>query len=177
MQQLGVQVVLAHILARTQHARRALHGADVGLRADAAGFAQDGLLMPILEKAHFVEQRAHIVLLGRAQRAVAHARTHRVEPAFDPRGQAAVRGKGVPDAGAVLQQPGQPGVELGRRERGVDAERSRRRCGPEPVAVPDLALKVFGLAKQAAAAVMGQHQAGTRLGETGQVIKVAVVAV
>src|SRR6218665_2934684 len=50
------------------------------------------------------------------------------------------------------------------------------RWRPQAVAVPDLALRVLGLAKQRALAIVGQHQGGARLGETGQIVKVAVVA-
>ena len=59
---------------------------------------------------------------------------------------------------------------------GIHGQRGGRSHRPQAVAIPDLALQVFGLAKQRAAPVSRDHQAGARLGEPGQVIKIAVVA-
>ena len=52
-----------------------------------------------------------------------------------------------------------------------------RGLGAEPEAVPDLALQVLGCAEQRALAVAGDHQPGVRLGESGEVVEVAVVPV
>ena len=176
MQQLGIQVVFAHILPGAQHAGRALHGADVGLRTDGAGAAHDVLLMRVLEQAHLVEQGAQVVLLGGANGAIAHPPAHHVEPALHACSQAAVGSKRVPDAGRVFKQARQLAVQLRHRMRGVHAQGCGRSSRAQAVAVPDFALQVLGLAEQRAAAIVGQHQAGAGLGEAGQVIEVAVVA-
>ncbi|MNV39880.1 hypothetical protein D3C71_1314720 [compost metagenome] len=176
VQQLGIEVVFAHILPGAQHAGRALHGADVGLRADGACAAHDVLLMRVLEQAHLVEQRAQVVLFCGADGAIAHTAAHHVEPALHPRRQSAVRGKRVPDAGRVFEQARQLAVQLGHRMSRVHSQRSGRGGRAEAVAIPDLALQVLGLAKQRAAAIVGQHQASTRLGEASQVVEVTVVA-
>ncbi|MNU88153.1 hypothetical protein D3C71_779570 [compost metagenome] len=176
VQQLGIEVVLAHVLALAQHARRQLHRADVGAGADLRGAAHDVLLVRVLHEAHLVERAAQVALLLGAQRAVAHARAHRLQPAVDAGFQALVGGEGEPHGRAVLEQLRQLGVEVVHREGLVHAQRGGGGVGAEAVAVPDLAFQVFRRAEQRGAAVARQHQPGVGLGETGQVVEVAVVA-
>ena len=177
VQQLGVEVVFAHVLAGAQHAGAALHGADVGLSTDGGSAAHHVLLVGILHQPHLVQQRAEVALLARAERAEAHPRPHLAEPAFHAGGQALMRGEGEPDAAAVFQQARQLRFQRGRRVRGIHAQGGDGGLGAQPVAVPYLALQILGLAEQRACAVRSQHQAGAGLGEAGQVIEVTVVPV
>ncbi len=61
-QQLGVQVVLAHILAGADHAGRALHGQNMGVGADGTSAAQDRRLVRVFEHAHLVQHAAQVAL-------------------------------------------------------------------------------------------------------------------
>ena len=149
MQQLGIEVVFAHVLALAQHARRQLHRAHMGAGADLRRAAHDVLLVRVLDQPHLVEHGAQVALLFGAQRAVAHARAHLVEPAADPRLQPLMDREGIPDRVAVFQQLGQLRVEFADRMRRIDAQRRRRGFGAQPIAVPDFALQVLGRAKRA----------------------------
>ena len=153
-----------------------LHGANVGPRADLRGAAHGGLLVGVFDQAHLVEQAAQVALLLGAQRAIAHAGAHRLQPAVDAAFQPCVGRKRVPDGAPVFQQPGQlrrPARSPRRPRRTPSAPMAA--LGPQAVAVPDFALQVFGLAKQRGLAVARDDQPGVGLGEAGQVIKVAVV--
>ena len=68
-------------------------------------------------------------------------------------------------------------VELVERQRRVDAEHRRRGIGAEAIAVPDLALDVLGPADERGPAVGLDHQPGAGLGEAGEVVEVAAVAI
>ena len=68
VQQLGVQVVFAQVAAFAQHACAAAHGAHMGASADGGGAAHDGLLVGVLEQAHFIEHGAQVFTALRAQR-------------------------------------------------------------------------------------------------------------
>jgi hypothetical protein len=106
VQQLGIQVVLAHVRTGAQHARRQLHGAYVGAGADLRGAAHHGLLVRVLDQTHLVQQGAKVALRFGTEGAKAHACTHGLQPAIDAAFQALVGGKRVPDRGLVLQQLG-----------------------------------------------------------------------
>ncbi len=177
VQQFGVEVVFAHVLAGAQHARAALHGTDVGACADAGGPAHHVLLVRVLHQPHLVEQGAEVSLLRRTERAEAHAGAHLLQPAVHPRRQTLVRGEGEPHPLPVFEQPRQQQLQLRRRVRGVHAQRLHGRVGPQPVAVPDLALQVLGLAKERGTPFRGKHQPGLGFGESGEVVEVAVVPV
>ncbi|MPM49423.1 hypothetical protein SDC9_96152 [bioreactor metagenome] len=177
MQQLGIEVVFAHILARPQHARRTLHGTHMRPRADDARAAHDVEFMPILHQPHVVQQQAQIALLGGAHRAKTHAGTHPVQPTFDLRGQALVRGERIPHALAVFQQTRHACRQLGNRIRRIHAQRRHGGLGAQAVAVPDFALQILGLAEQRARAIRRQHQAGVGLGEAGQIVEIAVMPI
>ena len=88
-----------------------------------------------------------------------------------------MRGKGEPDGVAVFQQLGQLGVEFSDRKSLRHAQGGGCGSRAQAVTVPDLALQVFGLAKEGALPVTGEHQPGLGLGEASEVVKVAVVPV
>ena len=73
VQQLGLQVVLAHLLAGAQHARARLHGADVRARADLPGPAHGVLFVRVLDEAHFVQRLAQVALGAGARRTLGRA--------------------------------------------------------------------------------------------------------
>ena len=112
VQQFGIEVVLAYILAVTQHAGAELHRADVGARADLRGTSHHVLLVRILDEPHFVEGAAEVSLFFRAQRAKSHASAYRLQPAVDTRFESLVRRERIPDGRFVFEQPGQLGVEI-----------------------------------------------------------------
>ena len=62
VQQLSLQVVLANIKTRSQHAGAGLHGPYMGVGADAGGVAHGVLLVSVFDQAHFVEQGAKVLL-------------------------------------------------------------------------------------------------------------------
>ena len=115
--------------------------------------------------------------MDRRLHAHAHAVAHLGQPGFHLSGQPGVGGKWKPHALGVFKQPRQPGVDVGAGEGLVDTQRGHGRLGTQPVAVPDLALEVLGLAEQRALPIALEHQARVGLGETGQVIEVAVMPV
>ena len=86
-------------------------------------------------------------------------------------------GEGIPNGGAVFQELGQLAGELGVGMRCLQAEEFGRSFGAEAVAIPNLALGVFGLAKQRACAVGFDEQRRAGLFETSEVVKITVVAV
>jgi hypothetical protein len=139
--------------------------------------AHDALLMRVFDQAHLVEQAAQVALLVGAQSAVAHPRTHRLQPSIHAALQARMDGKRVPDGAAVFQQLGHLCGQLGRRQGPAHTQSGGRSFWPQTDAIPNFALQVFGLAKQRGLAFGRDHQRGLRLGETRQVIKIAVVAV
>ena len=112
VQQLGIEVVLAHLLAFAQHAGTELHRADVRTRADLRGAAHHVLLMRILDQSHFVERTAQVALFFGAQRAESHASPYRLKPAVDSGFESFVRRERIPDDRFVFEQPGQLGVEI-----------------------------------------------------------------
>ena len=91
--------------------------------------------------------------------------------------QSVVYGKWKPDGITAVQHCGQAGIQFCHRKRGRHAQAVWSGLRTQPVTIPDFALQVLGLAKQCARAVAGNDQPGFGLGETGEVIKVAVVAV
>ena len=99
------------------------------------------------------------------------------EPAVHLRRQALVGGKRKPDGGLVFQELRDFLVEFGSRQRHVHTQRRRCSLWTQADAIPNLALHIFGLAKQSAVPIGRNDQASVGLGKTGQVIKVAVVAV
>ena len=177
VQQLGVQVVFAHLLARAQHARAELHGADVAPGADLRGAAHGGLLKRVFDQAHLVERLAQIALRGRAKRAIAHPVAQRLQPAVDARLQPLVGGKRIPDGVAAVHQERHAGVQLVNRIGLVHPQRGGRCLRPQANAVPGLALQVLGQAKQHRLAAAGNHHPGTGLGKAAEVMKIAVKAV
>ena len=54
VQQRGFQMVFAHILAITQHARTQLHGANMGGGADLRGTAHGVLFVRVFDQTHFI---------------------------------------------------------------------------------------------------------------------------
>ncbi len=175
VQQFGVQMVFAHFLPGAQHGRTALHGANMRMRTDARSTAHDVQLVRVFDEAHFIEQGAHITLLVRAQGTKTHAGTHGLQPALDAAFQTGMRGKRVPDGAAVFQQLGQLRIQFAHGHGTLHTQGCGCCIRPQTDAVPDLALGVLGLAKHRGLPLAGEHQPGVRLGETGQVIKVAVV--
>ena len=73
MQQFGVEVVFADVLALAQHPGARLHRANVGAGADLRRAAHDVLLEVVLDEPHFVERPAEIAQLLRAHGAGPHA--------------------------------------------------------------------------------------------------------
>ena len=175
MQQFGVEVVFAHLLPGAQHGRTALHRANMRMRTDARGTAHDVQLVRIFDEAHFIEQGTHITLLVRTQGAKTHTGTHRLQPAFNAAFQARMRGKGKPDGAAVFQQLGQLRIQFAHGHGALHTQGCGSRIWPQTDTVPDFAFGVLGLAKQRGLTLVCQHQPGVGLGETGEVIKVAVV--
>ena len=177
VQQLGVQMVFAYVLAFAQHARRQLHRADMGASADLRGAAHGVEFRRVLDQAHLVEQAAQVALLRRHQRTEANPGTQTTQPAVDTRLQPLVGAKRIPDDIAAIHQPRQLHIEFGHREGRIHAQALRCIKGAQSVTVPDLALQVLGLAKQRGLAIAGDHQPGLRLREAAEVIEIAVVAV
>ena len=70
-----------------------------------------------------------------------------------------------------------PFIQVGERVSFLHTQGLHRRLRPEAVAVPQLALQVFGLTKQSTVAVGPEHQPSPGLRKTGQVMKVAVESV
>ena len=62
VQQLGLQVVLANVKTRSQHASAGLHGTNMRVCADTRGSAHGVLLVSVFDQAHFVEQGAKVLL-------------------------------------------------------------------------------------------------------------------
>ena len=174
VQQLGVEMELAHVLAFAQHAGTDLHRADVGAGADLRGTSHHVLFVRILDQPHFIERPAQVALLLGAQRTEAHARPNAAQPTVDACFQSLVGSERIPDGVAVFEQLGKGGVESTNRKGLIDAECLGRCIGPEPEAIPNFAFEVFRCAEQRGTAVARQHQPGVGLGETGQVMKVAV---
>ena len=170
-------MVFTHLLAFAQHLGRQLHGADVRACADLRGTAHGGLLAGVFDQAHFIQQRAHVALLVGGHRAVADTRTQGLQPAVNAGLQCLVGGKREPDNAAVIQQLGHLHIKLGDRERGAYTQYVRCGLWPKADAIPNLALQVFGIAKQGSLAIASDHQPAMRLGKPGEVIKVAVSAV
>ena len=177
VQQLGIQVELAHFLPGAQHGGAALHGPDVGAGTDGRGPAHGALLVRIFHQAHFVKDAAQITLLIGAQSAIAHARTDRLQPAVHAAFQACMNGKRIPDRAAVFQQLGHLRGHLADREGPAQAQSGGCGIRPQANAVPDFPLQILGLAKQCDFALGRDHQRGMRLGEACEVIKVTVVPV
>ena len=174
VQQLGFQVVLAHVLAGAQHLRRTAHGADVADGADLGGAAHGGNLVRVLHQAHFVQRYTQVAQRGGAQRAVAHPGAGRLHPGLDTALQSGVGGKRKPDRVASFQQRRQLAVQLGDGKGLVHAQRRGCCVRAEAVAVPDLALQVLGLAKQGAVTRTREQQPRFGLGKAAEVVKVAV---
>ena len=112
VQQLGIQVVLTHILAGTQHASAGLHGTYMGVGTDTGGAAHGVLLMGVFHQAHFIQQGAQVLLRRGAGHAHAHPGANLGEPAVHLCGQCFVGGKREPHRGLVFQQFGQFFVQL-----------------------------------------------------------------
>ena len=85
--------------------------------------------------------------------------------------------KRIPDGGLVFKQRGQLGGQLGVGIGFLNTEEFRRCIGPKAIAIPNLALHVFRLAKQRARAIACDHQRCTRLGKAGEVVKITVVPI
>ena len=145
--------------------------------ADLRGAAHGGLLRRVFEEAHLVQRATQVALLLGAQRAIADTTTHFAQPAVQSRFQPRMRGEREPDGVAVFQQLGQLGVEFSDRKSLRHAQGGGRGSRAQAVTVPDLALQVFGLAKEGALPVTGEHQPRLRFGKTGEVVEVAVVPV
>ena len=114
--------------------------------------------------------------------AAARLPPHHLRPALYlgvERGAAAER---VKQRRRIGQQLAHLGVERSDRERGVEAERLACGLGAMTETVPDFALDILLATEQdalrlAAARIGHQHHHRLRLGEAGQVVEVAVVAV
>ena len=146
---------------------------------DARGAPHERELVRVLDQAHLVDQRAHVLhALGRGD-AGARLRAHRVQPAHRARVPVGVGAQRVVQRRLVLEQLGQRLVELVDRMRLVEAEALARRLRPVAEAVPDLALRVLLAAEQDALAARAgdDHQHRFGLGEAGEVVEVAVEAV
>ena len=179
VQQLGLQVVFAQTALDTvaQQGRRGLHGAHMGTGRNLAGTPQDGDFMAVFDKPHLVEHLAQIMLAARAFGAKAHAGPHLMEPAIHLRLQPLVRGKRKPHCRLVGEQLRHGFFKCFHAERLAHPQGGRRGLGAQPDAVPDFTLQVLGPAKQRALARSLDGQPGARFTETGEVIKVTVVAV
>ena len=66
-------------------------------RTDLGSTAHGGQLVRVFHQAHFVQQRAQVALLRRAQSAKARTRAPGRKPALDLRSQARVGGEQEPD--------------------------------------------------------------------------------
>ncbi len=177
VQQLGIQMVFAHVGPSPNHLGTGLHGSHMGVGADAGGAAHEGLLVCVFHQPHLVQEAAQVLLPLGAQRPIAHPRTHLLQPARDAGFQSGMNGKREPQRLAVFQQARQLGIQLRHRMGGAQAQLCDCGFWPQAQAVPNFALHVFGLAKQGALAFGGDDQPRIRLGEPGQVIKITVVAI
>ena len=97
VQELGIQVVLAHFKARLDHGRRAFHGSHVCTSANLCSAPHDVLFMRVFDQTHLVQNTAYVALLLWAQRAITDPGSHGAQTGFDAGRQLFVRGKGVPN--------------------------------------------------------------------------------
>ncbi len=175
VEQLGFQVVLA------QPFTRRAHGAHMGLGRDLGGAAHGDNLAGVLEQAHLVEDGADVDRRRWRGHAGTALHAHRFQPAPHLHVGAGVGGQRVGHHGVVGQQRRQQGVDLLDRMRFVEAEGRLRAFRAIAEAIPDLAFFVLGAAEQDAALGAGrlrhQDQHCLRLGEAGQVVEIAVVAI
>src|SRR5690606_19174277 len=174
MLQLGLQLVLVH--PRAAH----LHGADVGFGGDIPGRLHDADFRRALVQAHVVQQvvQRHELL----RRLGAHARL--AADGVDPPSQAHIEflvgAHGVIDPLSTLDQPRQNVIHVGNRKGIIGAVLSDRAVLAGAVAVPQLAFRILLPTEQhvlAMLAVRNQHCYRFRLGEAGQVLEIAVLAV
>ena len=108
------------------------------------GAAHDAELVRVLDQAHVVDQRAHVLhALGRGD-AGAHACAHRVQPAHDARVPLGIEAHRVVQRRPVFEQLGaisRSSAPIGWAS--SKPKRSRARLGAVAEAVPDLALDIL----------------------------------
>ena len=121
---------------------RGLHGAAVRRGGDARGAPHGGELLLVLDEAHVVEERAHVVQpLGRRDPG-ARLRAHDIEPAHHARVPVGLRANGVIEHRLVFEELRQRLVELAHRMSLVEAKALARAFRPVAKALPGLALGV-----------------------------------
>ena len=135
--------------------------------------------MRILDQAHLVDQRSHVLhTLGRAD-AGARLGAHRVQPAHGARVPSGVGPDRVVERRLVAEQSRDFCIQFGDRVTLVEAEALLRALRPAAKAVPGFALFVLLAAEQQAPGLRAgdDHQHGLGLREAGEVVEMAVEAV
>ena len=151
-------------VGRGRYLRRAPHGRQ---------------FVRVLDEPHVVEQGAHVGDRGRRRDAIAHLRAHRVQPAQHARVPRLVAAEMAVQRRLIRKQFRQQCIKLADRMALVEMKLFPRPLGSIAKAVPDFALDVLVATEQYASAVVtrNQHQHRFRLGKTGQIVKIAVVAI
>ena len=173
MQQFRFDLVFKNI--RPGEAYRAF----VRCRGDRRSAAHGIEFVLVLEQAHLVEQRAHVADLVRSADAAAHLGLYiaaQFEDALIPSCVAAQR---VEQRGLVAHQLGQLFIQQFYGKGLIKAELLLRGIGTIAVAVPDLAFQILFAAKQDRFIFNSgnQYQHCFRFPKTGQVIKIAAMAI
>ena len=120
----------------------------MGGGGNVGGAAHGGDFVGVLDQAHFVQQRAHVVNFVRRADAAAHLFLHAAAQAEQARIPGAVCAEGGTAGGLVGQQLGEHVVQLRDGEGLVEAETLLRRLRAVAEAVPDFAFQVFFAAEQ-----------------------------
>ena len=173
VQQLGFDFVFG--AAR----RRRAHRAFVRASRDLRGAAHDIQFVRILDQPHVVEHGAHVGNRGGRGHTIAHLGTHRVKPTQHPRIPRLVAAEVTTQLRLIGQQIRHARIELAYRMAFVEAEYLARLLRTVPKSIPDFALDILVAAKQHTLRLVSRdyHQHGLGLDKTGQIIKIAVVAV
>ncbi len=136
-------------------------------------------LVCVLDEPHLIEQRAHVMDRGRRRDAAARLRAHRVDPAQHAAVPWLVAAEVAKELRLIGKQLRHPRVEFADDMAFVEAEFRARLLGTQAKTIPHFALRIALAAKQYAcgsvAGYLHQHRLG--LGKSGQIVKVAVVAV
>ncbi|MNM82310.1 hypothetical protein D3C81_943370 [compost metagenome] len=172
--QLGFQVVF--VKARAAF----LHGAHVSVGGNLGGVAHHLNFRGALVQAQVVQQMVEGDELVRRLRALAGLGADHVDPVHQPAVEFRVGAEGVVDALATFDQAGEDVVDVADGEGVIGAEILDRTVLAGTQAVPQLALGIALAAEQhvfAMSAAGDQHHHRFRLGEAGEVLEVAVLAV
>src|SRR5690606_1237121 len=171
--QLRFQMVLVTTLAGP------LHGAAMGFGTDLSGFRHRLDFIGTLVQAQIMEQVLQRDELARRMGTGADLATDDLDPVHHPGVKVLILAQRVVDPAAALDHPGQDVINVGYRERIIEAKALDGTFGAGQEAVPQFFLRVPLLAEQDRLAVLpsrNEHQYGFRLTKSSQVLEVAVLA-